>query len=123
MRAAAIDIVAVVVRFHASARVGVRHAHGEFPVFIRDPFGARVSSKITVKGTVFLHDDDDVFDFVNANRAVVVPIILAIPAVLIDAIGPGSNEKTSGYDRYKHGYAHDPKKETGEGFLAHANLQ
>ena len=68
VRTTAVDVVGVVVRRLAAAtRDGHTHAG-------RDATGAWIRAEVTVEGPVFLLDDDDVLDLVDAGRHDVVPL-------------------------------------------------
>jgi hypothetical protein len=57
---------------------GIGYANRKLPVLSGNTFGSRIRAGVSVKGAVFLHDDDYMLDLVNVERASVVPITVAI---------------------------------------------
>src|SRR5439155_1143919 len=66
MRSAAIGVLQIVVRLEAFSRFGIGIASREHAILDWQSLGAGKSSEVAVEGTILLHDDDNVFYFVNA---------------------------------------------------------
>lgn len=62
VRAAAVHIVMVEIRFHALARLGIGNADRGHAVPHGNTVRPRVSAKVGIKGAIFLENDNDVLD-------------------------------------------------------------
>ena len=67
MWSAAVGILRVVIRLDASSTSWVGIAYGWYSIIGRESLRPRIGPEITVERAVLLHDDDHVFDFVNAG--------------------------------------------------------
>ena len=68
MRPPMIEVLWVMIRLHALARRGIGNTHGGNTVGHWNAICPRISSEVGVERAIFLHNDDDMFDFVNATR-------------------------------------------------------
>ena len=66
VRPAGVDVGRIVKGSDARLARRIRDAHGGNTAPQRDPVGARIGAEVRVKGTVLLHDHDDVADLVDA---------------------------------------------------------
>ena len=66
MRAAAISVARIVIRFRARLGRGIVYAYGGFAMAHGNAVGARKRPEVAVERTVFLHDHDHVADLANA---------------------------------------------------------
>ena len=66
MRTAVVPQPRVVIRRRACSHDWVRHARREVPVLGREPVGTRERAEVVIERSVFLHDEDNVLDVVEA---------------------------------------------------------
>src|SRR5581483_6401194 len=67
VRAAVIQVAAVVEWRHALAGGRIRHAHRGDAICHRDTICSREGTEVAIEGAVLLHDHDDVLDLVDPD--------------------------------------------------------
>ncbi len=67
MRPANIFVICIMIRLDALSACGVWVTDRWQTIFHRNSVCPWEGSKVTIKGTILLHDDHDVFDFVDAT--------------------------------------------------------
>src|SRR5215475_14404463 len=67
MRSAAVGILRIVIRLDACSASGVGIAYGWYSILRGESLRTGIGPEIAVERAILLHDDDHVFDFVNAG--------------------------------------------------------